>query len=179
LQVRYRSGCHSTCGSVVVLTAAYSGLQATSLHFTFTLFRVSCLNHFAPFRFHSVQSLAAHRLPVLGSPAGRCGLRLNCFICLRFALAMKAVALCTRFTPCFSSRKANSKHTVPLRTYAAKGYRILKPSLCTTLAPLAGGSRCLVSVRNPFRYAPFIAATAQPSGSRLFLLCGIFPYPAF
>ena len=95
--VRYRSGCHSTCGSVVVLTAAYSVLKAASL--------ISPLLHSelrastTPLRCgsNSFQQLLAHQLPVFGSPAGRCGLRLNCFICLHFALAIKAVALCSSF----------------------------------------------------------------------------------
>lgn len=117
------------------------------------MLRASYLNYFAPLRFHSFQQLKAHRLPLFGSPAGRCGLRLNCFICLRFALAIKAVALCSSVPQSFLyDLFLMVKNFVPLPTYAAKGYRILKPFLCTTLAPLAGGSRSLVSVRNPFRY---------------------------
>ena len=144
-------------------------------HYTYTTPRASYLNYFAPLQFHSLQQLAAHRLPMLGSPAGRCGLRLNFFICLRCALAIKAVTLCHSIPlRVFCKQKKLQKTYVPFRTYAAKGFRILKPSLCTTLAPLAGGSRCLVIVRKPFRYAPFFAATVQPFSSRLFFPVGDF-----
>lgn len=66
-------------------------------HFAATTFRTSYLNYFTPYQLHSFQPLAVHRLPVLGSPAGRCGLRLKCFICLRFALAFFSGSLVYSF----------------------------------------------------------------------------------
>ena len=71
-----------------------------------------------------------------------------------------------------------TKNTKPFRSNShicCKGSSYLKLSLCNTLAPLAVGSRCLVSVRNPFRCASLIAATAQPFSSRLFFLHSIHP----
>jgi len=51
------------------------------------------LRSFVP---HSLRSAATHpTAAVFGSPAGRCGLRLTLFDCLRFALAIKAVASCS------------------------------------------------------------------------------------
>ncbi len=73
------------------------------------MLRVSYLNHFASLRFHSVQQLAVHRLPVLGSPAGRCGLRLNYFICLRFALAFFSGSLVYSFHAVFPLPKCQFK----------------------------------------------------------------------
>lgn len=71
-----------------------------------------------------------------------------------------------------------TKNTKPFRSNShicCKGSSYLKLSLCNTLAPLAVGSRCLVSVRNPFRCASLIAVTAQPFSSRLFFLHSIHP----
>ena len=78
----------------------------------------------------SGQPLKIHPLPMLGSPAGRCGLR----FCYPF---------------CRKSKKATK---TLLQAVAARGCsltHILSP--VTNLAPLAGGSRCL-AVQTATRY---------------------------
>ena len=94
-------------------------------HFTATTFRASYLNYYTPLRFHSFQQLLAHRLPLFGSPAGRVGLRLNYFICLRFALAIKAVALCSRSSSWFLYYK-NYKNPTFHFAHSCKGFSILQ-----------------------------------------------------
>ncbi len=77
----------------------------------------------------------------------------------------------------FSSKKFlnylffNGKNFVPFPTYAAKGYRIFKPSLCTTLAPLAGGSHTATKLHSvpPSRF-PYAC-------SRLFYLHVLLSIP--
>jgi hypothetical protein len=103
-------GCHSSCA------------QSSSSR------QLLCL--FSHFVRSSLQSLKIHPLPMLGSPAGRCGLR----FCYPF---------------CRKSKKATK---TLLQAVAARGCsltHILSP--VTNLAPLAGGSRCL-AVQTATRY---------------------------
>lgn len=83
--------------------------------------------------------------------------------------------MCYIFTPRFCMKTKNTKPFRSNSHICCKGSSYLKLSLCNTLAPLAVGSRCLVSVRNPFRCASLIAVTAQPFSSRLFFLHSIHP----
>ena len=69
-------GCHNPCCSIVIVTAAFSVLQAALLILPSLHYRASLRSTpFVPFRLHSFQPLTVHRLPMIGSPAGRCGLR--------------------------------------------------------------------------------------------------------
>lgn len=144
-------------------------------HFTATTLSASYLNYFAPLRFHSFQPLAVHRLPVLGSPAGRCGLRLDCLICLRFALAFFSGSLVYSFHAVLPSLIPPQNTTfhfahMPQRVIGFSNHLFAPPLLHSQAARDAWSVSATRSA-----IASLIAATAQPSGSRLFLLCGIFP----
>lgn len=172
--VRYRSGCHSPCSSVVVLTAAYSVLQAASLisPLLCSALRASATSlRISSIRFSRSQSTGCPCLARLLVAAG-------CGWIVWFASAslwrFSAVALCTRSTPCFPSN-SYSKHAVPLPTYAAKGYRSSNHLFAPPLLHSQAARKAWSVSATRYAIAPLIAATVQPSGSRLFFLCGIFP----
>jgi hypothetical protein len=87
-KIQRPSGCYRKAVTILAAQSSSSRqpllsckpLHSFHLHFT-TGLRTSTPS--VSFRFHSFQPLAVHRLPVLGSPAGRFGLRLIFFICLR------------------------------------------------------------------------------------------------
>lgn len=65
---------------------------------------------------HPLRSAATHPpAAVLGSPAGRCGLRLDCLIACAYAAAIKAVASCSalRGRHGFCPKKKSKNHARP------------------------------------------------------------------
>jgi hypothetical protein len=115
--------------------AASTVLQAALLitpafHFRASLRKLRS-TPYVSFRLYSFQPLAVHRLPMLGSPAGRCGLRLYLFNCLRFALAIKVVVSCSalRAVMFFANSKSKNLTSPSLLHMPA-------PSVRTSLLPV-------------------------------------------
>ena len=108
-------GCHKSCSSVGIVTAAYFVLQEASLISATLHYRVSLRS--TTLHFISPPFLSAYCSPpaaLFGSPAGRYGLRLTLFDCLHFVLAIKAVALCSALQAVIVFAKIKGKNPASL-----------------------------------------------------------------
>ncbi len=119
----------------------------------------------------SRQKLKIHRLPCLARLRVAAGFGWICFICLRFALAIKAVASCSalRAVMVFAGKSKNTRQ--PSTSTCAVHRPRPSGSLSATLAPLAGRlARAWPVSATRSAIAPLIAATVQPFSRRRFFL---------
>lgn len=106
----------------------------------------------------SRQKLKIHRLPCLARLRVATGFGWLCFICLRFALAIKAVASCSALRAVMVFAKKAKTHASPPLLHVPSTALAYSDSLSATLAPLAGR---LAPLQGPVR-KPFVPHYLQP-----------------
>ena len=158
----------TACHAFHCLASVHCSLLCLAISFThygyITLQGFAALNTFHFILPPFLSAFCSPPAALFGSPAGRCGLRLNYFVCLHFVLAIKAVASCSAFQAVivfvpslFSTDKNKNPASLPLLHMLYTAYR---PFVSTTLAQLAGASQSHPSGRNPITQATQL----QPTG---------------